>query len=410
MFAYPSPEEEPRPASPAGAAGRAEPGGPAAAPGRTNAEGEAAAPPAGPAGEPGISGVALFRQRAFALGFGVISLLLLVLLLLILKPVARPILWAIALATLFYPLHQRVIALTHGRPNLAAVVSTIVSLAIFVIPTTVFISSFLAEARNLWPAVRDHLGPEAFERLAVMIDGSPLRPVIPWFFQGQPYVGAETIEAALRDLLSAFSAYAIVQLEAFGRSAPNQVVFGVMTVITYYFLLRNGPGWVAQVKEALPLEREHAESLTRIAAITVNAVFRGVVLTAVVQAVLAGVGFWLAGAPAPVVLGGVTLIAALIPLVGPVAVWFPVGVGLLISGRAAAGLGLLLWGALVVSMVDNVLRPLVIGRETKMPVLWLFLAILGGLKTFGFLGILLGPIILSLFLACIRIYSEGRRA
>jgi predicted PurR-regulated permease PerM len=367
--------------------------------------------PAGAAAtEPAGSSVAFFRQRAFALGFGVLSLLLFVLLLLILKPVARPILWATALATLFYPLHERVLRLTRHRANLAAVISTVLSIAVFAAPTAFFISSFLAEVRNLWPAVQSGLGPQTFERLAILIDGSPLRPVIPWFFQDQPYIGAETIEAALRDLLSAFSNWAIVQLEAVGRSAPGQIVSVVMTVITYYFLLRHGPGWVTQLKQALPLEREHAESLTRIAATTINAVFRGVILTAVVQAFLAGIGFWIAGAPAAVVLGGITMIAALIPLVGPVAVWLPVSIGLVAAGRPGAGIGLFLWGALVVSMVDNFLRPFVIGRETKLPVLWLFLALLGGLKTFGFLGILLGPIVLSLFLACIRIYTEGRRA
>jgi predicted PurR-regulated permease PerM len=110
------------------------------------------------------------------------------------------------------------------------------------------------------------------------------------------------------------------------------------------------------------------------------------------------------------VLAGVTLIAALIPFVGPVMVWLPVAAGLVISGRMAAGIGLFLWGTLVVSLVDNFLRPYLIGREIKLPILWLFLAILGGLKAFGFLGMLLGPIVLSLFLACYRIYTEGRRA
>jgi predicted PurR-regulated permease PerM len=400
MSNLPSPEEtagRPRAEQPAEAAPAGDPGSAAAA--------------AGPAaGEPAVSSVAFFRQRAFALGFGVLSLVLLVLLLLILRPVARPILWATALATLFYPLHERVLRLTRGRANLAAVISTVLSIAVFAVPATFFISSFLAEVRNLWPVVQSALGQHTFERLAILIDSSPLRPVIPWFFQSQPYVGAATIEGALRDLLSAFSNWTIVRLEDFGRSAPGQVASTVMTVITYYFLLRNGPGWVGQLKQALPLEREHAESLTRIAATTVNAVFRGVILTAAVQAVLAGIGFWLAGAPAAVVLGGITMVAALIPLVGPVAVWLPVAIGLMVSGRVGPGIGLFLWGALVVSMVDNFLRPFVIGRETKLPVLWLFLALLGGLKTFGFLGILLGPIVLALFLACIRIYSEGRRA
>jgi len=404
MSHQPSPEEAARTArAPRDVEERA--ARPASAPANAPAD----APADAPASEHTISSVAFFRQRAFALGFGVLSLILFVLLLLILRPVARPILWATALATLFYPLHKRVLVLTRGRANLAAVISTVLSIAVFAVPAAFFISSFLAEVRNLWPAVQSALGQQTFERLAILIDSSPLRPVIPWFFQNQPYVGAETIEAALRDLLSAFSSWAIVQLEAFGRAAPGQVASTIMTVITYYFLLRHGPGWVGQLKQALPLEREHAESLTRIAATTVNAVFRGVILTAVVQAVLAGLGFWFAGAPAAVVLGGITMVAALIPLVGPVAVWLPVSIGLMVSGRLGAGIGLFLWGALVVSMVDNFLRPFVIGRETRLPVLWLFLALLGGLKTFGFLGILLGPIVLALFLACIRIYSEGRR-
>jgi predicted PurR-regulated permease PerM len=104
------------------------------------------------------------------------------------------------------------------------------------------------------------------------------------------------------------------------------------------------------------------------------------------------------------------MVAALIPFVGPIAIWLPVAVGLIVTGRTAAGIALFLWGALVVSLVDNFLRPYLIGRETKLPMLWLFLAILGGLRTFGFLGVLLGPAALALFLACYRIYAKSRRA
>ncbi len=355
---------------------------------------------------PPISGVTEFRQRALALGFGVISLGLFVLLVVIYTPVARQLLWAAALATLLYPMHRRVLRLTRGRASLAAVLSTAITILIFAVPVGFFITSFIAEAQNLWPVVSGHLGPDTFTRLAEWLDASPLRPAIRWWLRGQGDLGPAGIEAGLRERVSGFGALAVHQLQELGRSAPSGAVSGAITILAYYFFLRNGAGWLEQIERALPLEPELAENLVRIAGGTVNAVFRGVIATAVVQAILAGIGFAAVGAPAPVVLGGVTLLAALIPFVGPVAVWLPVAITLLATGRVGAGIALLLWGGLVVSLVDNFLRPFLIGRETKLPMLWLFLAILGGLRAFGFLGVLLGPAALSLFLACYRIYAE----
>ncbi len=141
-----------------------------------------------------------------------------------------------------------------------------------------------------------------------------------------------------------------------------------------------------------------------------NAVFRGFLLTAAIQAILAGLGFWVVGAKVPFLLAFVTFIAALIPFVGPVAVWLPTAIFLFVSGHRGAGIGLAIYGTLVVSLVDNFLRPYFIGREMKLPVLWLFLSILGALKLFGFLGVVVGPAVLSLAFVCYRIYTEGRKA
>ncbi len=362
--------------------------------------------PAPAAGESTISGVTLFRQRALALGFGAISLFLFVLLVLILRPVMRPVLWATALAILFYPVHGRVLSLLRGRAGLAAGITTLLTLATFAIPAALFALNFISEAEHLWPELREHLRPDTFQQIAAWIDRSPVRPYIPWLFQGEPYLGAETIEARLRDAVSSFSSLALSQLGEFGKNVPDSAIGAALTILTLFFFLRYGPRWVEQVKGALPLEPQHAENLIRIIAGTVNAVFRGVIVTAAVQALLAGLAFVVTQSPAPVVLAGITLLAALIPFVGPVAVWLPVAILLITSGRTLAGVGLLLWGTFVVSLVDNFLRPFLIGRETKLPVLWLLLALIGGLRTFGFLGLLLGPIVLSLFLACYRIYPE----
>jgi len=364
--------------------------------------------PAPAPGDSTISGVTLFRQRALALGFGAISLFLFVLLVIILRPVMRPVLWATALAILFYPAHARILGWVRGRSGVAAGITTVLTIAAFAIPALAFIVNFVNESQHLWPEFRAHLRPDTFQQIADWIDRSSLRPYIPWFFRDEPYLGAETIENKFRDAVSAFSGLALGQLGEFGRNVPGSIIGAGLTILTLFFFLRFGPRWVEQVKSALPLEREYSEELMKIIAGTVNAVFRGVIVTAAVQALLAGLAFIVTGSPAPVVLAGVTFIAALIPFVGPVAIWLPVAIFLIASGRTLAGVGLLLWGTFVVSLVDNFLRPFLIGRETKLPVLWLFLALIGGLRTFGFLGLLLGPIILSLFLACYRIYTEGR--
>lgn len=355
------------------------------------------------------AGVAEFRRLALALGFGATAVGLLALLIVILLPVLRPLLWAAALATLLFPLHRRVLRLTGGRERLAATVSTVLSLIILAGPAVLLVLHFASQVENLWPSVRDYLGGETFERAAQWLDSSRLRFLIVRLLPEAPQPGAEGLEDALRQAVSGFGELASGYLEEVGRSAPQRLLYAGVTIFIYFFFLRHGPGWLEQFERALPLEPEHAANLLDIAARTINAVFRGVIITAALQAALAGVGFAVAGAPAPVVLAAVTFVAALVPFVGPVAVWLPVAIALLATGRVAAGVGLLLWGTLVVSLIDNFLRPYLIGRETRLPILWLFLAILGGIRVFGLLGLLVGPAALALFLACFRIYNESRR-
>jgi predicted PurR-regulated permease PerM len=278
------------------------------------------------------------------------------------------------------------------------------------VPVAALTTNLVAEAQNLWPAVRDYLGGDLFEQLALALEDSPFRPVLLHYLPESAQNGAAGIEDALRTVVSAFGDRVVMRLRDFTHDAPSLAISVAVTVLVYFFFLRHGPGWLLLLENAVPLAPGHAANLLQIAGRTINAVFRGVIITAAVQGTLAGIGFAVAGAPVPVILGAVTMVAALIPFVGPVFVWLPVSVALIATGRTTAGIGLFIWGGLVVSLVDNILRPFLIGRETKLPVLWLFLSILGGLRAFGFLGVLIGPAVLSLFLACYHIYMEGRRA
>jgi predicted PurR-regulated permease PerM len=139
---------------------------------------------------------------------------------------------------------------------------------------------------------------------------------------------------------------------------------------------------------------------------TLTAVVRGMFLTASAQGLLAGIGFAIAGVRFSVVLGFATAFLALIPFVGAAAVWAPVGIYLILKGAAYQGIGILLWGGLVVSMVDNFLRPYIVGEKAKLPIVFLFFGTLGGLQAYGPIGLLVGPLTVASVLAFAKIYSE----
>lgn len=357
---------------------------------------------------PRIDGVYEFRQRALAVGFGLIGLSILALLIAIYWQLAYPILWATSLAVLFYPVHLRILRLVGRRPSVAAGVSTVLAMAIIFIPSVVAVVHLVREVQNLWPAIRDSLGPEAFERVAGWIEGSRFRGIAHFVLGEDPSSGAEVLQTQLQDMALSVQEFLLERLRSVTRSAPAAFLQLGITILAFFFFLKQGPSWSRQIQSALPIEESHSQRLFGIAGQTINAVFRGVLLTAATQAVLAGLGFWVAGAPAPVLLSIATFICALIPFVGPVVIWLPTTVGLFVAGKVTAAVGLLLWGTLIVSLVDNFLRPYLIGREMKLPLLWLFLAILGGLRLFGFLGVVLGPAVLALALAFVRIYKQGR--
>ncbi len=355
------------------------------------------------------TGVEELRRRAMALGFAVVTLAILSLLIAIYWQLADPILWAGTLSVLFYPLHRWVARMLGGRASAAAVVSTIALLAIVIIPSVFVVISLVGEVRELWPRLRDGLGPVPFERTARLLEESRFRGLAHLLLGQDPASGPEVLQAKLQETAMGAQDFLLDRLRYVTRNVPGVLLQLGITIVAFYFFLRSGPVWARAIQQALPLERDHAARLFEIAAQTINVVFRGVLLTAGAQALAAGFGYWVAGAPLPVLLSLVTFVAAVIPVVGAAAAWVPVAIALFASGRPEAGIGLAIYGVLVISLLDNVLRPLIIGREMKLPMLWLFLSIVGGLKLFGFLGVVAGPMVLSLALAVYRIYQEGWR-
>jgi predicted PurR-regulated permease PerM len=346
------------------------------------------------------------REKLFRVFFLAVFLYLLYQILCILSPFFTGILAAIVLSLIFFPLHRLILKSFRGQRNLASVLSTTLVIVLIVIPFTFFFWLLLNEITQLGPVVK---------KFASTIDqwrqeGTTIE--IPWL---------RTLEVKLKSVLDLSqvdfqkmitdTAAAIVkEIVNFGKKIPKNAFAFIVNMLgmifTLFFLFRDGPYLLEKVKELVPMEKKHKDQIATQLYLTVTAVVRGVFIVSAAQGAVAGIGFAIAGVPSALVLGFATVFAAMIPLVGPGVIWLPVAIYYMFQGVTWQWIFLLLWGVLVVSLVDNFLRPLIIGSRAKLPMLFLFFGILGGVKMYGPMGIFLGPLVLALVMAFINIYRE----
>lgn len=192
----------------------------------------------------------------------------------------------------------------------------------------------------------------------------------------------------------------------YGKMAFDAVLKGIaklgMALMTLFFFYRDGISLVRQIRQALRnIIGDRIDGYIDSVGATTQAVIYGIGLTALAQALLAGIGYHVAGAPSPILLTLITFVVALIPFGTPFA-WGSVSLWLLSQGHTTHGIGLALWGILVISWVDNLIRPIVISGATKIPFIIIFIGVLGGLTAFGFVGLFIGPVVLAIGLAVWR--------
>ncbi|QQR81960.1 MAG: AI-2E family transporter [Deltaproteobacteria bacterium] len=180
----------------------------------------------------------------------------------------------------------------------------------------------------------------------------------------------------------------------------------IVALFIFFFFIRDGESLGKAIKDLFPMTAENKEKFFDRLLVTVSAIVRGLVVTAIVQAVLSGVAFALLGVPFAIFFSALIAFLALVPVGGAAFVWFPIALYLGFSGSWVKAIILMVWGGGVISLVDNILRPFLIGDKTKIPTLFLFLSILGGLSYYGVIGVFLGPIFLSLFIALVEIYRK----
>ena len=194
-----------------------------------------------------------------------------------------------------------------------------------------------------------------------------------------------------------------------GQNTLEFVVNLFVMLYLLFFLLRDGRALSAQAARALPLKLQHSRRLLDQFATVVRATVKGNVVMALVQGTLGGLAFWVLGISGPLLWGALMALLSLLPAIGAALVWGPVALYLLSTGSIWSAVGLAVWGVLVIGLVDNVLRPILVGKETQLPDYLVLLATLGGLSVFGLNGFVIGPVIAALFIAAWDIFNQARQ-
>ena len=346
------------------------------------------------------------RPQLFTAVFFALLALLLYQIGLILQPFLFPALWAALLAHWVFPLHRRLTRAVGGREALSAGCLTAGILAVVVVPVVVMSVGLVQEAVAAEQAIREWIASGGLHQLpervaAVPVIGEWLRAAAAG--EGGPSASMEESVTSGAKWLSQFF------IRGIGDFLKNAVVlvsnFFIMLLVLF-FLFKDGEQWMGALYELIPMEETHKRTILTRFDQTVRAVVKGMLVTAMVQGCLAGLAYLVLSVPFPMVLTALTIVLAPIPFGGTALIWGPVTLYLLWIGSMGKALGMLLWGVGVVSMVDQFLRPWLIGQEVNIPVLLLVLSVLGGLALYGLLGLFVGPILISLFLTAIQIYRE----
>lgn len=350
------------------------------------------------------------REQLFRFFFLAVFLFLLYQILHILSPFYTGILGAIVVALIFFPLYRLILKrIGFHRVNLAAASSTLLVIIILVIPL-VFLSWLLFhELSAIHPLIE-----QISAKITSWRQGEPFVE-IKWlaFLQMKVQSILDLIQLDLPQFARESADNILNLIKGSGKRLPQNIFIIVINILvmifSLFFFFRDGPMLVKKIKDLIPMDEKHKDHIAQQLYLTVTAVVRGVFIVAFAQGTIAGIGFFILDVPSPTLLGFLTMFTALIPFVGATLVWLPISIYYFTQGIVGKGVLLFLWGALVVSLVDNFLRPIVIGSRAKLPILFLFFGLLGGIKIYGAMGLFLGPLVVALLIAFARIYREEFR-
>jgi predicted PurR-regulated permease PerM len=341
------------------------------------------------------------QQTSFLIILAVVTLLMAV----VIYPFAQPLLWAGLAAIMFQPLYRDVLRRMRGRRNPAAGLSLLIIFILVLVPAAWVASMVIQQAFVLVTTLQQQPVD-----LAALFDTVYTR--LPQFAREavdrSGWADIAMVQTRLQELLTESAGMIASQAVSIGSGALSFFLSFGVALYVMFFLLRDGERIGRTVLCAVPVERSIADRLAERFLGIVRATIKGTGVVALVQGALGTITLMIAGVPSALLFGVIMAIFALVPVIGSGAVWVPAGLYLLITGETWQGLFVLLTGFFVISSADNVLRPILVGRDTGIPDWIILITTLGGISFVGFSGIVLGPLVAGLFLASWSILREQR--
>jgi predicted PurR-regulated permease PerM len=321
---------------------------------------------------------------------------------LMLRPFIDVLMWAGVLVVVFYPVHRRLLARLK-KPGISAMVSCLLVIITILLPLTLIVIALINELSGFTQNFQANI--------SALLD--PNSPVTGRFLRwlGQ-YVDVEQLRSQeyMTERLKGLGGALAGRTLGFVGGALGIVIETFFTIFTMYYLFRDGDKIVKALPNVFPLERAQSEKILARTREVIAASLYGVLVIAALQGALGGLAFWTLGIPSPIVWAVVMMLLCMIPMAGAFIVWVPAAIFLAATNQWGKAIILTIWGTLVIGTIDNFLRPKLVGQKTKLHELFIFFSVLGGLKVFGVLGIVLGPVVLAITLALLDVFRHVERA
>jgi len=336
-------------------------------------------------------------------GFAALLIVVSLLFAWILRPFFGAILWAVVTAIVFAPVNDRMTRAMPNRPGLAALITLGMILVIVILPFLAIGASLVSQGAEAYAAIQ-----AGRIDLAAIIRGVFAR-MPGWVTDFAARYGiyeAVDVQERLAAWATASSQYLATRAISIGQGTAGFVIDLAVMLYLLFFLLRDGNGLIVRLARRMPLQPRRRRALLDKVTVVVRATVKGGILIALLQGALGGFIFWVLGIPSPLLWAALMAFLSLVPAVGAGLVWGPVAIYLLATGAIWQGAVLIGFGVLVIGLADNLLRPMLVGKDAKLPDYLILISTLGGIEIFGLNGFVVGPLIAALFVATWQLLAE----
>ena len=321
----------------------------------------------------------------------------------LLIPYYTAILWAVILAIIFFPVHKRLERVSRGRSGLAASLTVLLCICLVIIPALLIIGSLIQEGTNLYQRMSNNeIDLNAFltrmqEALPTFIDNWLNSLKLGGFSELRAKVSSGIMEAG-RSIAGG--------VLSFGQNTLQFFISMGMMLYLLFFLFRDGASLSRTIRHAIPLSDDYTQQFLDKFADVVRATVKGNIIIALVQGTIGGIAFWALGIEAALLWGVIMTFLSMLPAVGAALVWGPAAIWLFLMGFWLKGLILVAVGVLVIGLIDNLLRPPLVGQGTRLPDYVVLISTVGGISLFGISGFVIGPLIAALFISAWLLFTQ----